>query len=83
MDSQSEYKYSTEYSQAEYKYSTEYTQAEYKYSTEYTQAGYKYSTEHTQDSLDSYEYGGGLSDDGEVSYRLFNAILWAFAFLLI
>ena len=77
----------SEYTQCEYTDLSEYismeSQAEYKYSTEYTQAEYKYNTKCTQDSLDSYEYGGGLSDDGEVSYRLFNAILWAFAFLLI
>ena len=36
---------------------------------------YKYSSEYPQESLDSYEYGGGLSDFGEVSYRLFNGIL--------
>ena len=66
---QSEYTDLSEYismdSQADYKYSSEYTQdsqAEYKYSTEYTQD--------SQGNLDSYEIGCDLADEVEASYRL-------------
>ena len=71
---QSEYTDLSEYismdSQAEYKYSSEYSQdnpAEYKYSTEYTQD--------SQDNLDSYELGGDLTDEVEANYRLYTETL--------
>ena len=54
---------------------SEYTQCEYTDLSEYmssmdSQAEYKYSTEYSQDNLDSYEIGGDLSEEGEVSYQL-------------
>ena len=62
---------------------SKYTQCKYTDLPEYmssmdSQADNKYCMEYKQDTLDSYEFGGDLKEEGEDSYQLYVGTLWCY-----